>query len=370
MLAAWLEADVDLVFRLLLSSFPDPALAAPADAIPEAVPRATVVESQPDERSLRGDFEVAERVFLVYTDSWPGTLETIAGHVLASGGEVAIAIEENNPRWLATRLVRQLGFKYGDHVELVDTIVDTPWVRDWGPIQLRDQGKTLWLDSDYDDDERERDDRTPPLLGRRYGTPVTELPWALDGGAFISNGAGLCVLTLEYLEEEAILAEDGELQELLGEIGCRVTAVVPTLVAEETKHADMVAQFVGPNRIMIAEAVGDGDEWDIAFEDNMRLDEAELGIRRAARTLGIPLEVVRVPTPYAADGITRSYVNGLHLGDRYLMPSFAELGEEAELLAYEAVQDAHGETPVVPVRASELIQLGGAIHCAALGLFE
>lgn len=357
-----------LLTALLGSGF-DPHLAAPADSIPGQVPTSAVVFAEPpDGRMLRGDFEVPDRVLLVYTRSWPDATEQIATQVLQSGTQLGMLLEVDSSRSKFTRLLGQLGKQHGERVEVLDAVVDTPWVRDWGPLQLRRGEHSLWLDADYDDAERIADDQAPQWLAQRHHVALAELPWALDGGAFVSNGAGLCVLTFEYIEAQGISWDDGDLGGLLDQLGCRATALIPTLVAEQTKHADMIAQFVTPTRVMLAQII---DDVGGHSEDAQRLDAAELGIRTAARALGFELEVVRVPTPPSRRWQNpRSYINGLRLADRYLMPSYPQLGETWEAGARAAVQAAMGELPVVPIDTSEMIAIGGSIHCASLGLFS
>ena len=346
----------------------DPSLTTPADTIPGQAPSSLVIRSEPLEgRTLRGDYEAPDRVLLVFTETWATATRVIAEQALESGADVSIVLEIENPRWKLDRIVRDLGRRYGDRISVFDGSVDTPWVRDWGPIQLRRDDRPLWLDADYDDANRRQDDETPVLLGRAFSTEVVELPWPLDGGAFISNGAGLCVLTREYLDMQGIVWDERDLADLLTQIGCRATALVPTLLGEATKHADMIAQFVAPDRLLMTTLI---DELDGDSEDSLRLRAAELGIRRAAASLGLELEVVHVPTPPArAQNNPRSYVNGLHLPDRYLMPSYPELPDHWDRDAREAVQRALGEVPVVPITTSTMIGSGGAIHCSALGLF-
>lgn len=353
----------------LLGSPFDPLLAAPADSIPGQVPASAVVFAEPPEgRTLRGDFEVPDRVLVVYTRSWPDATEQIATQVLESGAGLSVVLEVDSSRSRLTRLLAQLSEQHGDRVQALDTVVDTPWVRDWGPLQLRRGEQSLWLDADYDDAERIADDQAPQWLAQQNQVALAELPWALDGGAFVSNGAGLCVLTFEYIEAQGISWDDGDLRSLLAQLGCRATALIPTLVAEQTKHADMIAQFVGPTRLMLAQIV---DDVGGRSEDAQRMDAAALGIRTAARALGLSLEVVRVPTPPSRRWQNpRSYINGLRLADRYLMPSYPELGEAWETGARAAVQQAMPDVPVVVIDTSEMIAIGGSIHCASLGLFS
>lgn len=353
---------------LVVLSF-DPLSQPSAEAIPEQVPTPIVVRAPASSARLRGDFEVPDHVLLVYSEFWPSSTETIATHILASGGRVALVREALASPAAHEGMLRGLTRIGGSHVEAPPTVVETTWARDWGPLQLVDQGVGRWLDADYVDDERWRDDEAPIGLAAHYRAPLRDLPWPLDGGALIANGAGLCALTFEYLDSEGLSLEDDDLPQLLAALGCEATAVVPTLVDELTKHADMVAQFVGPERLMLA-AIEDEESGDGA-EDALRLAAFELGLRRAAASLGLRLTVVHVPTPALTDASTPySYVNGLRLADRYLMPSYPELGEDVELRAWDAVQTALGDVPVVPVDTSNAIRSGGAIHCLTVGLFD
>lgn len=356
---------MDVALRLLLASWP---LQPPADGVPEAVPRAVILQVEPfDGRVLRGDWESADQVFMVYTEAWMPGLDRIAREILASGTPLGIVVETGNRRRPLERWIAALSGDFGERVDFFDTVVDTPWIRDWGPVQVSVDAGALWLDSSYEDDDRMRDDQAPQLFAHRYGGEIAELGWAIDGGAFISNGRGLCVLTREYLDNEMLdYAEGREMDALLGELGCRVTVLVPTLVDEDTKHADMIAQFVAPDRVMVAQV-----DPQRRLEDAQRLDAAVLGLHRAAALIDLELEVVRVPTPeIEPSGAPRTYVNGLRLRDRYLMPSYPELGETVEREALAAVEWAVRDVPVVPVVTSELIHSGGAIHCAALGVFR
>jgi agmatine/peptidylarginine deiminase len=358
---------LEAALRLLLASWP--TIEAPADAVPDMVPRPITLHIEPlDGRTLRGDWETADQVFMVYTEAWLPSLDAIARQVLLSGTPLGIVIETGNRRRPLDRWITELVALHGDQVDFFDTVVDTPWIRDWGPVQVSVDASPLWLDTSYEDDDRLRDDLAPQLFADRYGGELATLGWAIDGGAFISNGRGLCMLTHEYLDNEMLRYDDasGEVAALLGELGCRTVALVPTLVDEDTKHADMIAQFVSPTRIMVAQI-----DPALNLEDSLRLDAVVLGLHRAAALMDVELEVVRVPTPVIEpSGAPRTYVNGLRLRDRYLMPSYPELGETMEREALAAVQAAMGTVQVVPVVVSEMIHSGGAIHCAALGLFQ
>jgi agmatine/peptidylarginine deiminase len=361
---------VSSLLTTLLGCGLDPSLASPADAVPGQVPAAVVILSEPvDARRLRGDFEAPARVLLVSTADWPRATERVAEQVLDSGSALALIRESGSSAPAFARLLATLEQRPGADVEGHPGIVDTPWVRDWGPLQLdaSEGHRSLWLDADHHADAREHDDAAAAWLAGHHGVELATFGWALDGGAFISDGAGLCVLSFEYLELRGIARAEAALGQLLAGLGCRATALVPTLLDEHTKHVDMIAQFVGPTRLMIAEI---DDALAGQSEDARRLAAAELGIRQAACALGRSLEVIHVPTPPSEPGQNpRTHVNGLRLRDRYLMPTYPALGEAWERRALAAVREAVGEVPVVAIDATEMIAAGGALHCAALGLF-
>ncbi|KIG19550.1 Agmatine deiminase [Enhygromyxa salina] len=350
-----------------------------ADSVPGLVTRSVVIETpRAQQRLLRGDYERPDRVVLVYIDLWPRLLDTLASQVLASDTELSVLYQLDSSRGQARAWVRAVERRErargsAGQIEFVEFGTDTVWVRDWGPLQLTDRvadprgidprGRPLWLDADYIDEERERDDEAALALASIRGAAIVPLPHEIDGGAFISNGQGLCVLTFGYIEFEGYV--EGELEDMLGQLGCSVTAIVPTMLREETKHADMIAQFVSPTRVLLAEI-----DPDLDLEDSLRLDEAELGLRRAGAAMGLDLEVVRVPTPPTIKNVTRSYVNGLRLGDRFLMPSYPRQPRSANLQARAVIEGALDGVEVVMVSVDELEKLGGALHCAALGVFE
>ena len=341
-----------------------------ADSLPGLVPRSQLIETEPvQQRALRGDYERPDRVVVVYVDLWSRVLDDLADQVLASGTELSVLYQIDAGRgrartWYRGLERRQQARARAGQLEFIEFATDSIWVRDWGPLQLTEAGQPLWLDADYIDEDRERDDDAPLELAAARGTVVVQLPHAIDGGAFISNGQGLCVLTFGYLSFEGY--SEGELEDMLGQLGCEATAIVPTLLREQTKHADMIAQFVSPTRVLLAEI-----DPDLDLEDSLRLDEAELGMRRAGAALGLDLEVVRVPTPPTTSrGVTRSYVNGLQLADRFLMPSYPRQARSDNRNARAAIEAALDGVPVQLVSADELVALGGALHCAALGVFE
>jgi agmatine/peptidylarginine deiminase len=214
--------------------------------------------------------------------------------------------------------------------------------------------------------ERPRDDIVPQVLGERMKVPVTAGPWSLDGGALASNGAGVCVSTLEYVEEHKIpSAGHAARSRLLPAIGCRVLALVPALPEEPTHHVDLFVQFLADDLVAVASVDPELDPGAA-----LGLDRAAATIARAASTLGKDMRIVRPPLGVDIDGSYLPYLNGLRLGDTFLMPTYHAKATLSERAARAVLEDAVPGLKITRIPAAEVAALGGAIHCIALGVFR
>lgn len=255
-----------------------------------------------------------------------------------------------------------------DAVGVVELELDSDWIRDFGPIQVKVEDKgPLWLDGMYYA-ERPADDDVPNSLSEHIRAPVELLDLPIEGGAIISNGSGLCVSTLESFQLFGLPPTDSDsrtiLDALVDQLGCQAWALVPALRNDPTSHIDMMAQFLAPDVLALASISADADA-----EDAMRLEEAARGIVFAAEALEIDLEVVRIPTPIDVENeLYFTYVNGTHLGDAYLVPSYDSVSASQEDAAYRMFENAMPDVELLPVPADEFIALNGAVHCLTLGL--
>ena len=318
---------------------------------------AIVIADRAPGRSLRGDFEPPDMLLLAYNRDW---VETLSAIVSAARGQTRVGLLVS-PADIPH--LKQTGLGNPTHVELLRTALDSPWIRDYGPIETYDEKfGAVWLDYDYSW-TRPADDRLPRWLARVLHTPVEASHFVLDGGAVISNGQGLCALTVTSLRDSGLTLErDAELASFLASLGCAVTAVLPQVPGERTGHADMLGQFLSPEHLMLAELDARTHPVPAA-----RLDQAAQQLLAAASMANQPLEVTRVPI--AMEG-TRfySYVNATRLRTRLMVPRFSFVPEELEQAAYRAVRQAVPDVDFVAIDADKLISHGGALHCLTLGL--
>jgi len=319
--------------------------------------------AQEPDRFLRGDWEAPDTVIVAYNEDFSDfarLLITKASRI--PGVEVGLLLGyedyDKGYQWYGRYLAHQR------NVRLVVLELDTPWIRDYGPLQIyNSDGRTLWLDAPYASD-RPGDDRTPETLSSVWNVPLETMNWAIQGGAIISNGFGLCASTIEAFQQYQIDPEEQDVIDvLLPQIGCTVLALVPALADEETKHIDMFAQFTSPDSVVLATV----DER-IAPDDAERMNSAVWGLVQAAAVFGIELKVDRIPLPRGDNNKYYSYINGLRLTDTFLVPSYSAVPAEAERDAYDALATAIPDTELVAVPADAMIELYGAVHCLSLGL--
>jgi agmatine/peptidylarginine deiminase len=315
------------------------------------------------DRRLRGDWEPPDAVVVVYTETWADSWALMVDELSRSSLVIVMLEDEQDEQTVLWRL-SSMNAQQRAAVWYTGHVVDSPWIRDYGPFQLYvGAGHIVWADAPYTD-SRPNDDITPTELGWLLGAPIETLTQSIDGGAIASNGTGFCASTVEYFEDAGINILDGDLAiPLLSQLGCEALALLPALVDEPTKHIDTFAQFISEDTIAVARFD------DIAApQDAMRMELAVDSLYQAASDQGIELNVIRIPAPEPRGEEYPSYLNFFRSGEVLLVPSYASVPETLEYSAYEILAAAMPDLQLVPIPADEMIELGGALHCVTLGL--
>lgn len=315
----------------------------------------------PSSRTLVGDWETPDMVVLVYSDGWLETYLALLDAV--SAVRPVVLVSEMGSAQEAHESLEVLRPEQRHWVWLPRYEVDSSWARDYSPLQTRtSDGGLVWLDAPYSID-RPRDDDLPLALSRWFDSLVEPVFETLDGGALASNGRGLCVSTAEYFDEQGVqIADDGGSM-LLEQLGCRTLALVPALAYEDTKHVDLLMQFLAPDLAVVA-------RFDPALdaEDARRADAAVAVLLRAAASLGQPLTVERIDSPGASDGHYRSYVNFLQLADHLLVPGYDSVDPEMDDAALATLGWLAPDRTIIRIPADDASNSGGSVHCLTWGL--
>lgn len=316
------------------------------------------------ERVYVGDWESPAGVVLVYGDEWMDAYEALVDQltevvdvtVLTEAGQSLDEVEDGLAVLDDARRARVWSPE--------DYEVDSSWPRDYGPLQVREANGTItWLDALYSTD-RPRDDDFPLALAQWLGTSVEPFEYSIDGGAVASNGQGLCVSTEDYFVLADIDADDEPLlQQMMTRIGCEALALAPSLAHEDTKHVDLMMQFLSPELVVVARF--DPAE---APDDAIRADRAVRALARAAQGLDLPLRIERIDSPAPQGGQYPSFVNFLQVEGYLLVPTYETVDLELQRRALSKLADLAPERTVVPIPSDQVLPHGGAVHCLTWGL--
>lgn len=307
----------------------------------------------------RGDWEPPDILLVVENSEWPESIEGIVRAARQDGTPAFVLIDRDDFEE-DDNMSRLNEWKWTTTLKIPH---DTPWIRDYGPLQLKTAGNNVrWIDFEYGGD-RPLDDSVPREIADQMGFTIEKSEYYLDGGAIISNGHGLCAITETSLEEASVDRNDvPEFEAFRGVLGCDALAVIPSLTGESTGHADIIAQFLSPD--IAAVAIIDNDKYpDLSAE----LDQAAESLLSAAHEAGQSLRVVRLPM-YVDHEDFYSYINGTRLKRSYLVPSFSNVPDEIERMAYKNLMSALPGVILIPIPADYMAQKGGAVHCITLGI--
>ncbi len=262
-------------------------------------------------------------------------------------------------------------------VRFVGAQYDDTWLRDSGPITLkRGDGGFQLLDFRFTGwggkFEASRDDQLVGVLheaGTFNNAEVRSIPFALEGGAIDTDGAGTLLTTWQCLHERHPDRDRASLGADMAQ-WLRQERVLwldhGYLEGDDTDaHVDTLARFASPDSIVYQ----DCDDPQDSHYAELQAMGAELAALRTAG--GEPYRLF--PLPWAQpvlDGgrrLAASYANFLIVNGAVLMPAY---GDPADDAARDVLARAFPGREVVQVPCRPLIWQNGSLHCITMQLPE
>ena len=261
-------------------------------------------------------------------------------------------------------------------VRFVEIPYDDTWLRDSGPITLRDGGdRRVLVDFRFTGwggkFEASQDDAlVSGLIERgvfRRGAQHQRVDWALEGGAIESDGCGTILTTWKCLQQRHP-DQPRELIELTLRNALSAQRVLSLdhgyLQGDDTDaHVDTLARFA-PDDAIVFQACSDPDD----------PHYAELGAMRreleALRTLeGKPYRLFDLPwpKPIMDEGrrLAASYANYLLINGAVLVPAYGDAVDDA---AAQTIALAYPGRKVIQIPCRPLIWQNGSLHCMTMQL--
>ena len=261
-----------------------------------------------------------------------------------------------------------------DRVTFVPAAYDDTWLRDSGPITLRDGDRFRLLDFRFTGwggkFEASRDDRLVESLddARTFLKSSRQpIDFALEGGAIETDGAGTLLTTWQCLHERHPDTSREDLSAKLAD-WLQQDRVLwldhGYLEGDDTDaHIDTLARFA-PNDAIVFQACDDPAD---SHHAELGAMAAEIAALRTPD--GRPYRLFPLPWPRPViDGgrrLAASYANFLVINGAVLVPAY---GDDADALAAEVLAQAFPDREIVSVPCRPLIWQNGSLHCLTMQL--
>ena len=259
-------------------------------------------------------------------------------------------------------------------VRFIEAPYDDTWLRDSGPITLRDGDGFRLLDFRFTGWGGKFDASQDDLLVERLTdagifskSSRQSIDFALEGGAIDTDGDGTLLTTWQCLRERHPDATREELTtKLTGWLQQDRVLWLDHgyLEGDDTDaHVDTLARFA-PDDAIVFQACD--DESDSHYAELKAMGEEIAALRTKD---GKPYRLFPLPwaEPILDEGrrLAASYANFLIVNGAVLMPAY---GDEADAKAQAVLAEAFPGREIVPVPCRSLIWQNGSLHCITMQL--
>jgi agmatine deiminase len=311
---------------------------------------------------------------------WPGKFAPIPWvycdivRHLSQVERVYIIVESEDAAHRIGRMLKQ-AHANTDAVVYFVAATDRSWIRDFGPIFVRDSQNRVvitnwrfngWAKySNWEADDAIPDKAAGWLRLRAVAPRVGRRDVVLEGGSIDVNGSGSMLTTEECLLSPVQARNPGLGREQLESIFAKYLGVTNTLwlkngiAGDDTHgHIDDLARFVDRNTVVVA---SERDRSEVNYEplrENLKL------LRGMKDETGRPLRVVTLPMPeppyFAGQRLPASYANFYIANGVVLVPTFNDPNDRE---AVNTLAKVFPGRKVAGIHCGDLVLGLGTLHC-------
>lgn len=318
-------------------------------------------------------------------EDWPGKFPSIPWvyaeivRLLAANERVNLIVEDAAMERRVKSML-QRGCANLDHVSFHRWPTDRGWLRDSGPIFIRNAegrvAQTNWRFNAWAKyDDWRLDTKLPGRIEKLLGLPAwqpshqdqnrTKCHCVLEGGSIDTNGAGLLLTTEECLLSDVQQRNPGTSRKQLEQVFSDYLGIDQVIwlgrgiVGDDTHgHVDDIARFAGTDTIIAAVEPKKSDANHEPLAEN-------LATLKAARTpSGKQFTVVELPMPrpvvFRGQRLPASYANFYIANGVVLVPTFHDPNDR---IALNTLAQVFPDREVIGVHSMDLIWGLGALHC-------
>jgi agmatine deiminase len=234
-----------------------------------------------------------------------------------------------------------------DDVEIYVASLDSVWMRDYGPIVLKDgQGDRMVADPEYYPG-RPRDDAFPAAYANWRGWAVTDVRVGFEGGNYATDGRTTSMVSTGVQMFNPNMSRS-RIERELEKFGFSQIEWFRPLIDEGTTHVDMFMRIMDDGKALVS-------RYPAGHRQNVVCDAAA----RKLEDLGY--QVTRVDVDSSYDEFA-TYSNSVLANGIALVPQYRNSTKNrAALRAYEALGYR-----AVGVDSTLIIRYSGATHCLSM----
>ena len=261
-----------------------------------------------------------------------------------------------------------------DNLSFYRVPTDRGWMRDCGPIFVRDGKQKTMLDWGFTGwakyDNHKADDKVPAALAKKDGAAIVQPMHkgkrvVLEGGSIDVNGKGSILTTEECLLADVQVRNPGFGREDYEAVFAKYLGASHTIwlgkgiVGDDTHgHVDDITRFVDATTVVTVVEKDKQDENHALLKDNVKR------LKAARDQSGKQLTVVELPMPrpVVCEGqrLPASYANFLICNKAVLVPTF---NDPSDRVALNILSELFPKREVVGIHAVDLVWGLGTLHC-------
>ncbi|MUM16936.1 agmatine deiminase family protein [Mycobacterium sp. CBMA271] len=267
-----------------------------------------------------------------------------------------------------TELARKLA---GPDVDLIPAPLDDLWIRDSGPVFVRNDSGSAAVDFNFNGwgnkQKHDSDAKVADEVAKLAGVPALHTNLVLEGGGIEVDGEGTalitesCVLNNNRNRGRSKKDVEAELQRLLG---LQKIIWLPGIAGMDITdgHTDFYARFAGPG-VVVAGLDNDPDSFDYDVT-RQHLKILETATDAAGRALQV--EVLEAPEQgrdeFESEDFAAGYINFYVCNGGVIAPEFGDPRADAE--AKSTLERVFPGRRVIQLDIDGIAAGGGGIHCA------
>ena len=311
---------------------------------------------------------------------WPGKFSPIPYvyaeivKYISPGEKVRIFVQSNDHRLKAEKVLKDSNGSL-ENLEFFIKKTDRGWLRDSGPMFVKNGSETIALDFKFNAwakyDDYKLDNKIPSFISKKLNLTsiVAEhngKQVVLEGGAIDTNGKGTLITTEECLLDDKVQTRNpGFTKQDYFEIFKKYLGISNVIwlgkgiVGDDTHgHVDDLCRFVNEDTVVLIQEKNAADEnYSLLNENRERLQNIYL-------PNGSKLSVVLLPMPspviFKKQRLPASYANFYISNYAVLVPTFNDPNDRIVL---GILSDLFPDRKVIGIHSVDLVWGLGTIHC-------